>query len=106
MQNGSVAIATAVAIHPEFPTTAATTRALFTRLGHVDREGAAAQLRAVQRRNGFFRFLGGAHGDETKTTGTAGVPVHHQVGLHDRAVRGKRALQVVFGGVKGKIPDK
>src|ERR1700690_812024 len=108
IQTGSVAIATAAAAvsTTTAPPPPAAAGALFPRLGHVDCEGAAAQLRAIQRADGFLRLLGGVHGDEAKTAGTAGGPVHHQVGFHDRAVRGKRVLQVVFGGVEGKIPDK
>ena len=41
IQTGLVTIATAAAA---VSTTAAASRALFTRLGHVDRQGAAAQL--------------------------------------------------------------
>jgi len=64
-------------------------------------EGATAQLRAVQRLNGLLGLFGRAHGDETKTAGTAGRPVHHQVGFDDGAVRRKGVLQVVFRGFEG-----
>ena len=47
-----------------------------------------------------------AHGHESEPARAAGHAVHHQVGFNDRAVRGKRVLQVVFGGVEGKISDK
>src|SRR5208283_5098356 len=90
-----------------FTTTAAATgRAFFTRLGHVDRQRAAAHLGAVQRRNGLLRLFGRAHGDETKTAGTAAHAVHHQVGLRDRAVRRKGVLQIVFSGFEGKVSYK
>ena len=36
----------------------------------------------------------------------AGGPVHHQVGFSDRAVGGERILQIVFGGVEGKVSNK
>src|SRR5208282_4269109 len=102
-QTRLVAISTAAVF-----TTATTTagRALFARLGDVDREGASAQLRAVQRRNGLLRLFGCAHGDEAKTARTAGDPVRHQVGFNDGAVRRKGVLQVVFSGFEGKISYK
>src|SRR5258706_4410585 len=91
-----------------FTTTAAAAagRAFFTRLGDVDREGAAIQLRAVQGGNGFLRFFSRAHGDETETARTAAHAVHHQVRFPDRAVRREGVLQVVFSGIEGKISDK
>jgi hypothetical protein len=64
------------------------------------------ELLAIQCVNGLLGFFGGAHGDETKSPGTAAHAVHHQVGFHDRAVRGERVRQIVFGGVEGKISDK
>ena len=33
-------------------------------------------------------------------------PIHHEVDFGDRAVGGKRLLQVIFSGVEGKISDK
>ncbi len=99
----AIATATAAAI---FTTTAAASRTLFAGLGNIDREGATAQLRTVQRRDGLLRLFGRTHGDETETPGTAGGPVHHQVGFRDCAVRRKGVLQVVFSGVEGKISYK
>src|ERR1022692_585364 len=80
--------------------------ALFARLGHVNREGATANFLAVQSGNGLLRFFGGAHGDEPKSARTTGFPVHQQIGFSNRAMRAKRVLQVVFGGVEGKISYK
>ena len=101
----SSAATTATAV---FATTAATTtaRALFARLGDVNREVAPVQCLAIQAVDGLLGLLGCAHGNEAKPARTAGGPVHHQVGLDDRAVRGERVLQVVFSGVEGKIPDE
>ena len=84
-------------------TTAAAARALFARPGHVDGEGAAINLLAVQGGNGLLRFLGAAHGDEREAAGAIGHAIHHQVGFGDRAMRGKRVLQAVLGGGVGKI---
>ena len=47
-----------------------------------------------------------AHGHETKAAGAVGHAIHHQVGFGDRAVRRKGVLQVVFGGIEGKISYK
>ncbi len=91
-----------------FTTTAAAAAggAFFTGLGNVNRKGAAIQLRTVQGGNGFLRFFGCAHGDETETTRTAAHAVHHQVGFRDRSVRCKSVVQVVFSGIEGKISNK
>ena len=107
--SGLVAITTATAAAAVFPTTAAATAAtaaFFARFGNVDGQGAAAQILAIHRFDGLLRFLGGAHGDEAKPAGTAGFPVHHQVGFSDRAMRAKRSVQVVFSGIEGKISHK
>ena len=86
-------------------TAAAAARALFARLGDVDGKGAAIHFLAVQGFNGFVGFLDGTHGDKTKPARTAGFPVHHQVGFSDRAMRGERVIQVVFGGIEGKVSN-
>ena len=99
-----VAIATTAATATTAITTTATAaRAFFARLGHVNSEGAAIHFLAVQGLDGFVGFLGGPHGDKTKTARTAGFPVHHQVGFGDRAMLGERVIQVVFGGIEGKV---
>jgi len=80
--------------------------ALFTRPGNVDSERTAIEIGAVQRLDGFLSFLRGAHGDEPKAAGAAGHAVHHQVGLENRAVGGKRVLEIVFSGFEGKVSNK
>ena len=52
-----------------------------------------------------FWASSGAHGDKTKITGTAGCPVHHQIGLQDSACAAK-VSGGRFGGIEGKIPYK
>jgi hypothetical protein len=109
IQNGLVATTTAAATTTAVSTvttTAAARGAFFTRLGNVDCEGTTVHILPVQAFDGLLRLLGGTHGDETKTARTAGVPVHHQVGFHDRAERGKRGVQVIFGGIEGEVSDK
>src|SRR5665213_2714043 len=71
----------AAAVFTTTATAATAGRAFFTRLGNVDRQSAAIQLRAVQGGNGFLRFFRRAHGDETETARTAAHAVHHQVGF-------------------------
>src|SRR5208282_3665274 len=87
-------------------TAAAAGRTLFAGLGGIDGEGAAVNGLAVEGGGGFLGLLGGAHGDEGEPAGTAGGPVHHQVGFQDGAMGGEGVLQVVFCGVEGKVSDK
>src|ERR1019366_9462821 len=101
--------ATGTATAPAAATiTAAATAAgaLFARPGDVNRQGASAQLFAIQCVDGLLRLLRRVHGDEGEPARTAGCPVHHQVGFDDRAVGRKGVLQVVFSDVEGKIPNK
>lgn len=87
-------------------TTAAAGRTLFAGLGDIDREFASVHLPAVEGCDGVLRFFGSAHGDETKSAGAAGFAVHHQVDFSDRPVRGERVLEVVLGGIEGKVSNK
>ncbi len=56
--------------------------------------------------NRLLGFFSGTHRDETETARTARSTVHHQVRFDHGAERGKRVLQVVFGGAEGKISYK
>jgi hypothetical protein len=98
--------ATAAAAVTTTATATTTTRTLFARAGNVDRQSAAAEISAVQGFDGLLGFFGGAHGDETKTTGTAAHAVHHQVGFNDSAVRREGVLQFVLSSFEGKISNK
>jgi hypothetical protein len=86
--------------------TAAATRAIFARACDVHRQGASVDFFAVERFDGFLGLFGCAHCDEAKTTRTSAHAIHHQVGLHDRAVRREGVVQIVFRGVEGKISYK
>src|SRR6266568_5143381 len=86
--------------------TAASARTLFARASDVDGEGAAVQLRAIQGVDGLLRLFGRAHRDEAEPTRFTRHAVHHQVGLDDRPVRREGVLEIVFGGVEGKISNK
>ena len=99
----ATAAATAAA---KFATTTASARALFARASDVDGEGAAVQLRAIQGINGLLRLFRRAHRDEAEPTRFTRYAVHQQVGLDDRAVGREGVLEIVFGGVEGKIPNK
>jgi hypothetical protein len=105
-----IAIATAAsAATAEFTATTTTTTAagtLFTGLGNVNGQFTSIDALAIKSRDSRLGFFGGAHGDETKTTGTAADAVHHQVGFGNGAKRGKCILKVVFCGIEGKISNK
>jgi len=85
---------------------AAATGAFFARLGCVNGEGAAVHVRAVQCADGFSGLLIGAHRDEGKAAWTARGAIHHEVGFKHGAVRRESVLQIIFGGVEGKVSDK
>ena len=107
----TTAATTATAVFTARSTAAAATaatawRTVFTGTCNVDGQCAAVQLFTIQCVNGSLSLFGRAHGDETKTAGTAANAVHHQVGFHDSAVRREGVLQVVLGGVEGKISHK
>jgi hypothetical protein len=101
----SIAIASAAATELT-TTTAVATGALFARAGDVDGERATIQLLSVQTIDRLLGFLGRTHGHETKPARAIGGAIHHQIRFGDRAERGERVLQIVFGGVEGKISDK
>src|SRR5258706_10475293 len=84
----------------------AATPALFARLGDIDRKIAAINGRAVQGIYRLLGFLGCAHCHEPEPARTSAHAVHHQVGFDDRSMGGKRVLEVIFGGVEGKVSDK
>src|SRR3989475_12161244 len=98
--------ATATAAAKFATTTAASARALFARASNVDGEGPAVQLRAIEGFDGFLRLFRRAHRDEAEPTRFTRHAVHHQVGLDDRAMRREGVLEIVLGGVEGKISNK
>ena len=85
---------------------AAAARTLFAGSGDIDCEGAAIHCGAIHGLDGFLGLLGCAHGDEGEPARASAHLIHHQVGFQDRAMRGKRVLQVVFCGVEGEISYK
>jgi hypothetical protein len=81
-------------------------RTLFARTSDVHGQGTAIEFSSVKSLNGFVGFLRGAHRDEPEAAGAACHAVHHQVGLKDSAVSGKRVLEIIFSGFEGKISYK
>jgi hypothetical protein len=72
-QNESITAATtttaaaAIAAAEFTATAAAASRALFAGAGHIDRQGAATHILAVQTGDGGLGLFVGTHGDEPKT---------------------------------------
>ena len=102
----ATATATATSAAELATTASASARTLLARASDVDGERPAVQLRAIQGVDGLLGLFGRAHGDESEPTRFARHAVHHQVGLDDRPVRREGVLEIVFGGVEGKISNK
>ena len=81
-------------------------RAFFPGSRDIDGDAAATQIRAIQRGDGFLRLFACAHGDEGEAAWPIGRPVHHQIRLGYSAVNGKGVIEIVFGGIEGKISYK
>ena len=80
--------------------------ALFPRTSFIDGQIATIEVCSVQSVNRFLRFFGRTHGDETEASRAASHPVRHEAGFRNGAMGGEGVLQVVFGGVEGKISYK
>src|SRR5688572_12171168 len=98
-----VTIAAAAVFATRSTAAAAAAGAFFTRASDVDRKRAAIEFGAIERFDGFVRFFVAAHGHETETTRTTCFAVRDQVCFGNGAVSGKGILQIIFGGVEGKI---
>jgi hypothetical protein len=81
----------------------ATGTARFHRLGFVDGQVTTVMVLAMQGVDGLLAFFGAAHGDETEAAGAVGFTIHDQVGFSDGAVLSEKLVQVLFGGLEGKI---
>jgi hypothetical protein len=79
--------------------------AIFARTGFIDSQSATADFLAGQGSNGSLGAFGRAHGDKAKTAGTTAHAIGDEVDFGDRPVSCEKILQIIFGGVKGKIPD-
>src|SRR5205085_7591861 len=93
----AAAPAAAGAPAPAAARAAAPAPAALARPGLVDRQAAAAGLRAVERGDGGLRLLVVAHLHEAEALGAAGVPVHDHLGRLHGAVRREHLLQGAVG---------
>jgi len=79
--------------------------AIIALAGLAHRQGAAFIIFAVQSEDrGLGPFLS-IHGKESEAARAAGHFVHDNIDLVDRAMLANQVAKVVFGDVKGKIPD-
>src|SRR5258707_10008293 len=92
------------------PTAAARTaglrRPLFAWARFIDRQIAAVMVLAMQRRNGGLRAFLGFHRDERKAAGPSALAVHDHIHRGHGSVGGEKVLEIVFGGVEGKVSNK
>ena len=91
---------TAIVITPTAASTAKTlssaARAFGLRFGLVNGQRSAAQIRAVERGDGFVGFAGIRHFYEPETARTASIPVCDQCDFFHGSVRFKEASQLSF----------
>ena len=76
-------------------------RAAATRTGHVDGEGAAVELPAVE---GFDCGVSAFHLDETEAAGAAGIAVGDDADALDRAMLAEEVANLVLGRTEGEVP--
>ena len=81
----------------------ATRTARFHRLGFVDGQVTTVVILAMQGVDGALAFFGAAHGDESKTAGAARFAIHDHVGFRHGAMLSEKLVQVLLGGLEGKI---
>jgi hypothetical protein len=82
---------------------AARGRALLARTGFVDCQGATLDFLARKGLDGGFSAFGRGHGDKTKTARTTAHAISDEVNLGNRAMLLEQILQIILGGVEGKI---
>jgi hypothetical protein len=105
----SAAIATTIsaAVPAAAPWAARTAAAGFGfRASFVDFQIAAADVFAVQGRDGFGCFGIVGHFDETETAGPAGLAIGGDVHAGELAERLEKSAQILCGGLKAHIADK
>jgi hypothetical protein len=84
---------------------AGTGRTIFARTRFVHRQIAAVEILVMQSMHRGRAFRRTAHGHEAKAASPTGVPICYEVRLHNSAVRCECVLQIVFGGIEGKISN-
>jgi hypothetical protein len=82
---------------------AARGRAIFAGTGFVDCQGATLDFLAREGLNGGFSAFGRGHGNKTKTARTTAHAISDEVNLGNRAMLLEQILQIILGGVEGKI---
>lgn len=97
--------AAATAIATTGATTAEATWTLFTRTGLIDDQGTAFHLLAVHAVDGGLRFSVRAHLDETKTLGSTGFTVHHDLRRRHRAELSECLLEIVVSYAVRQVTD-
>lgn len=58
---------------------------------------------AMKGADGALAFFGAAHRHKTEAAGAVRFAIHDQVGFSDSTMLGKKLVQVLFGGLEGKI---
>src|ERR1700690_3660848 len=86
-------------------TAAASGRTVLARTSFVDRQSAAFPILAIQAQDGRFGAFLGVHGGESEAARAPGVFVHNDVDFVHRAMLGQHVPEIVFGDIKGKVPD-
>jgi len=71
--------------------------------GFVDRQFAAVVALAMQGIDGALAFVVAAHGDEAKAARAIGFTVHDQAAIGDGAMLSEKLVEVLLGGLEGKI---
>ena len=99
----SAAAATAATATPAAAAAAARRAVVFTGTRLVDRQGAALNFLARQRRNGGLGRFRRAHGDKSEAARTSAHAVGDEVDLRHGTVRGEEVLEVIFCGIEGKV---
>jgi hypothetical protein len=82
---------------------AAAGRAIFAGTSFVDSQGATLDFLAGEGRDGGFSAFRRGHGDKTKTARTTAHAISDEVNLGNRAMLLEQILQIILGGVEGKI---
>src|SRR6185436_2037167 len=86
-------------------TATATAAALFFGPRLVDGQFATLDVLSSETGDGGLGAFRSCHSNESETAGATAHAIHDEVDLSDRTEGCKHVLQVVLGGVEGKIPD-
>jgi len=87
-------------------TSAGPRRTILARTSFIDGQSTSIDIFAVQGLDGGLGALLGFHGDKGKSAWLPAEFVHDHIDLGDGAVSGEKILELVLGGVEGKISYK